>query len=177
MLLFDEHRAKSIHNVKNRQGCEYVGGSWDKEKSICLLMDVATYDFEDGWTAPIHGAYFWYEVSDVDQDPRGPIGHVTGCLVKDSEDYPGSPGWCRAIYDKQFGPRKYVGDYVINHFEELVKDAMDLKLKRYGLVLINPSNEKVQGIPDQPFIGYPGIIEDFKAGRWQKKIPFKIRRR
>jgi len=171
--LFDEQRAKVIHNVKNRQGCGYVGGSWE-HSGICMMNDVSTFDFDAGWTAPIHGAYLWYEIHDYGEDQRGPIGAIVGCLVKDSEDYPAAPGWCRGIYEKRFRPSKHIGDVVVNTFEELVKDVMELRLKKHGLALIDPSRERIQGLPDQPFIGYPGIIEDFKKENRKKIVPFKI---
>jgi hypothetical protein len=170
---FDFPLAKTVHNVKNRQGCEYVGGAWDESEKVCMMNESGSVYIEAGWTAPIHGLYFWYEISDDSGWQEKPYLGVTGCLVKDSEDYPFSPGWCRAVYHREFDYKRDSGDKVINHFYEISRDAMDLKLKKHGLALIEPPDEWIQGLPDRPFIGYPGIIKDFKRERGRDKIvPF-----
>lgn len=176
MINLEYPRARTVHNVKNRQGCEYVGGYWEAAKQICMMDEIGTVITDAGWTAPIHGAYFWYEITD-DPGWGPPFAHVVGCLVKESEDYPSSPGMCSAIYDKDFDLETiniFNADDVVDHFEEVVRDAMNLRLKKHRLILIDPPKEKIRGLPDQPFIGYPGILKDFKEGR-KKIVPFRIR--
>ena len=174
---------RRIHSVDTLVGCERIGGTWFKKHGICELMDYADPYIDIGWTAPVKGAYFWWEVHDLgestgeEQDYGKLIGHVTGCLVKDSHDYPDNVGWCQSIYDyeKIFDEKTTISPWeqIRNHCHMVAGDVLKGRGYKHGLAYFTPTGKIVQGPSRGAFVGdRAGVI--FKDMKKYSKPPFRL---
>lgn len=150
----DANKIRNLHSVETPISCKRIGGSW--EKGVCIGEEWGTVGLEIGVTAPVKGAYFWYEINDFDDDgyPSGKYhGNVSGCLVKDSEDYPYAPGWCYAFYEKYFPPQKWVGDKARDHMIDVARDVLKGRAEKHGLGYFTRDGKKLAGPAVHSFVG------------------------
>jgi len=172
----EAEKVRNLHSVENPAACKRIGGRW--EKSACIIDERGDPYMDVGVTAPIKGAYFWYEVNCYDQDgfpSERCHANIIGCQVKDSEDYPHSPGWCNAFYSKFIHDQKFLTDKTHDYMINLATDVLKGKAKRHGLGYFTHDGKRLAGPTLNSFVGdIDGDI--FKhIGKYVK--PFRIRRR
>jgi len=155
-----------VPHISNVDECDKVEGDWDDDHQLCMLMKGP----DAGWTAPIHGAYVWYNVSELmdatgDEDLEGEymVG-INACLVAQSPFYPTFAGACTPImsqddeniYDNEEEALE-AGMKLIHEFVEDIREGNeDFWFLKYvtptgrrakrddeRAVLINNNNEKL----------------------------------
>jgi len=120
-----------ILDMSNKKDCEDthalwggrafdVWGKWEDE--ACVFVDGE----DGGWTAPVKGAYFFWNAIGCDEDDEDYDfcgGNVMGCLVGDGP-YPTFAGMCNPIFES---------DYLsYDTKEEAIEGAKDLAKEIFG---------------------------------------------
>jgi len=176
----DLENIRNIHSVETPAACKRLGGLWDN--GACFLDEYGDPHVDVGISAPIKGAYLWYEINDFDEGgyPSGSFhGYVAGCLLKrgldDEFGYPHSPGWCYSFYDKRFPPQDWVGDKVRDHLIEVFRDIAKGKAGKHGLAYFTHDGKK---LPYPSLYAYVGdkkgdVFKD--AGKYIKSFSFRRR--
>jgi hypothetical protein len=177
-------KAMRTHNVSTRMGCKEFDGEW-VEPGVCMLDDFAgSYDQQYGFTAPIHGVYFYWHLFE-DEDPENDddrfeaAGFVGGCIARTAaiDGYPYSGiGLCHQVYGKYFRPQDYVGDVTRDHMIKVAYDSMNGKWAKHDMEMMQPPKKPHIILPDKPYLGYRGIEKAF-SDRGSPEPPFKIKQK
>ena len=171
----ESFRTQRMHNISNRVGCANMGGEWVKP-GVCMLADWEGYSSQQyGWTAPIHGIYFTWEINDWNEDDGEFAGMIWGCLIKGATyaGYPGLSQLCHQVYGKYIPPTNYIGDVTREKMLQVAYDSMHGDWAKHGLKMMQPPREPHPILPDYPYLGYEGIEKDF-SDHGKVKPAFKI---